>query len=303
MSELKIGISLPTLSQIETLGISDLGTYARHVEKLGLDSVWMPDLINGNGTPSLESIVALATVAAVTDRVQLGFGVLILALRPVAWLAAQIATLQYVSRNRVILGIGSGGFPDTPFWQAVGVPGGERGRRTDAALAILPHLIAGKPTRLENEPEQPVVTLAPAAPVPPILIGGNSDVAIRRAVTHGDGWFPSLITPAALARRAAKLRELAAERGRATPSITVGGHAVLGHNKSAHEALLRSLVDLHGMPSEEVAMIPVTGTPEQVAERFAAYAEAGAERLVLALDGEEWMRQCELIAQAHARLC
>lgn len=200
---------------------------------------------------------------AVTDRVHLGFSVLILPLRPVAWLATQIATLQYVSGNRVILGIGS---------------------------------------RLADEPDQPVVMLAPATPVPPMLIGGNSDVAIRRAVTHGHGWFPSLITPDALARRAAKLRELAVERGRATPSITVGGHAVLGHNKPALDALLHSLVDVQGMPSEEAAMIPVTGTPEQVAERFAAYAAAGAERLVLALDGGKWMRQCELIAQAHALL-
>ncbi len=302
MSELKIGISLPTLSQIATLGTGGIGACARHVERLGLDSVWMPDLINGDGTPSLESIVALAAAAAVTDRVHLGFGVLILPLRPIAWLATQIATLQYVSGNRVILGIGAGGFPNTPFWKAVGVPGRERGRRTDAALDVLPHLIAGEPTRLENEPEQPVVTLAPATPVPLILIGGNSDVAIRRAVIHGDGWFPSLITPAALTCEAAKLRELAAERGRATPSITVGGHAVLGHNKPAYDALLHSLVDLLGMPSEEAAMIPITGTPEQVAERFAAYASAGAERLVLGRDGGEWMCQCDLIAHAHTLL-
>lgn len=63
MLALKIGISLPTISQIETLGIGGLSTYARHIEQLGLDSVWMPDLIIGDGTPSLESIVALATAA------------------------------------------------------------------------------------------------------------------------------------------------------------------------------------------------------------------------------------------------
>lgn len=60
------------------------------------------------------------------------------------------------------------------------------------------------------------------------------------------------------------------------------------------------------MTPEEAATVPITGGPEDVAERFAAYAAAyaaaGAERLVISLDGEEWMRQCELIAEARALL-
>jgi alkanesulfonate monooxygenase SsuD/methylene tetrahydromethanopterin reductase-like flavin-dependent oxidoreductase (luciferase family) len=306
MSDLKIGITLPTSGEMETLErIGGVGAGARHVEQLGFESVWVSDLIIGDGTPSLESIVALATAAAVTDRVHVGFGTLVVALRPIAWVATQIAALQYVSGNRVVLGIGSGGFPGTAFWQAVGVPGRERGRRTDAALEVLPQLIAGEPTRFEHESDQPVVTLAPAARVPPILIGGNSDVAIRRAVTYGDGWLPSLLTPDTLVSSAAKLRERAAERGRATPSITVGTHAMLGNDESARSArdtLVRSLVDDHGLPPEAAALVPITGSPEEVAEHFAAYAAAGAERLVISPDGGEWMRQCELIAEAHALL-
>ncbi|WP_165423401.1 LLM class flavin-dependent oxidoreductase [Ktedonosporobacter rubrisoli] len=293
MPRLKIGISLSTTGQIE--GVKDR---ARHVEQLGFDSLWVPDLINGDGTPSLESIVTLTTAAAVTDRVQLGFGVLVPYARPIALLAAQIVTLQYLSGNRLILGIGSGGPSDTPFSRAVGAVVRERGRRTDAALDILPHLIAGEATQLTGEPDQPVLTLAPAVPVPPFLIGGSSDVAIRRAATRGFGWFPSLITPDALTRQAEKLRELASEHGHATPGITVGGHILLESEKAEHEAFLHNMVDNYGIPPETAAKIPITGPRELVAERFAAYAEAGAERLVIALSAKKWMQKCELIKEA-----
>ncbi len=150
MAEFKIGIGLPTMGETETLGITGgIRATARHVEELGLDSVGASDLITGDGTPSLESTVALAAAAALTDRVHDGFSVFVLPLRPVAWMAAQIATLQHVSGNRVILEVGSGGFPGTPFWRAAGGPARERGRMTDAALEVLPQLIAGEPTRLE----------------------------------------------------------------------------------------------------------------------------------------------------------
>lgn len=69
--------------------------------------------------------------------------------------------------------------------------------------------------------------------------------------------------------------------------------------RSARDAFVRSLVHDHGMAPEQAATIPITGSAEKVAERFAAYAAAGVERLVLSLDGGKWMRQCELLAEAH----
>lgn len=307
MADLKVGTALPTMEdEIETLGAGGIGAAAQHVEQLGLESVWVPDFIIGDGTPALESTVALAAAAGATDRVAVGFSVLVLPLRRVAWTAAQIATLQHVSADRVLLGVGSGASPDSPFWRAVGAPARERGRWTDAALEVLPQLIAGNPTRLEYQQDQPVVTLAPSALVPPILVGGGaSEVALRRAVTYGDGWFPSLVTPEHLAVGVAKLRKLAAERGRASPSVTVGIHAVLGNDesaRSARESLVRDLIDGPGMSPEAAAVIPVTGSPEQAAERFAAYAAAGADRLVIAPTGGDWMRRSELVAEAQTLL-
>ena len=303
--DLAIGVGLPTFGETQILErVGGLGAAARHVEKLGLDSVWIPDVVIGDGTPSLEATVAVAAAAAVTSRIRVGFSVLVLPPRPLALTAAQIQSLQQMSGNRVLLGIGSGAFPDTPFWHASGAPARGRGRRTDAALELLPSLIAGKSTRIAHGADQPALKLAPAVPVPPILIGGGaSDVVLRRAASYGDGWFPSLIPPDGLAAGVARLRALAAEGGRPDRSVVVGVHLVPGNDSSARAtrgALVRELVATHGMTEEMAASVPVWGTSEQVAERFAAYAGAGADQIVVAPTRGDWTRRCEFVAEARA---
>lgn len=294
MPRLKVGISLSTTSHIH-----NVHERARMVERLGFDSLWIPDSISGDGTPSLEAIVTLATAAAVTTRIQVGTGVLVPSLRSLPWLAAQLGTLQYLSGNRIILGIGSGGSDATPFTRAIGANIRARGRKTDAALDLLPQLLAGQPTQLTNEPDQPALTLAPAIPIPPILIGGSSETAMRRAATRGYGWFPSLLPPSTLAERATRLRALASEHGhQEAPSITVGGSFLPAEDKEAYNAFLHNMISSYGISAEQAATLPITGTPEQIAERLASYAEAGADRLVLALSARNWERQCERLAEA-----
>jgi alkanesulfonate monooxygenase SsuD/methylene tetrahydromethanopterin reductase-like flavin-dependent oxidoreductase (luciferase family) len=149
-------------------------------------------------------------------------GVLVLPTRQVAWLGAQIAALQHVSGNRIVLGVGIGGFPDSPFWRAVGGPAKGRGQLVERMLTVLPQLIAGEPITLADGRSRPTVTLAPPAPVPLLLVGGHCDIAIRRAITHGDGWFPSLMSPATLAARVKTLHDLAAAHGRPRPRVHFG---------------------------------------------------------------------------------
>lgn len=291
---MRISTSLPA----GPTGAPDLAM-ARHLEELGYDSIGMADLIVGDGSPGFDAALVLAAAAGVTSRIALEFGVLSLPVRPPAWVAAQVQTLQHLSGNRVVLGVGIGGFPGSPFWRAVGAPVNGRGRSADAALRVLPGLIRGEPTVVGDVE----LALGPPAPVPPILVGGNSEAAMRRAVLFGDGWMPSLITAGTLARQAVRLREIAEELGRPVPSITVGGHAVLVDDRAAVESFVSDLVNVHGMSRQDAEGIPITGTAAQVGERLAAYAEAGAEGVGLSLDGEDWTRQAHVLADArsHAR--
>ncbi|CAM5560201.1 F420-dependent glucose-6-phosphate dehydrogenase [Streptomyces fumanus] len=152
MPAIKVGISLPTMADLAPKGFPGIAAGARHVEQAGLDSVSVSDFIMGNGTPALEATVALSAAAAVTTRVELRFGVLVLPLRNIAWTAAQIGTLQRLSGDRVVLGVGSGGAPGTPFWQAVGAAPEGRNARLVRSLELLPQLLAGEETTLPDGP-------------------------------------------------------------------------------------------------------------------------------------------------------
>jgi alkanesulfonate monooxygenase SsuD/methylene tetrahydromethanopterin reductase-like flavin-dependent oxidoreductase (luciferase family) len=279
-------------------GAAEICSYAHHVERLGLDAVFAGDHLTPS-TPILDSTVTLAAVAAATERIQIGFGVMVVALRHPAWTARQVSSLQQLSSNRVILGVGVGGaVHGTGAWEAVGVPYAERGPRTDATLRVLPDLIAGRPTHLDTGD----ITLGPGAAVPPIWIGGGSDASIRRTVAHGATWFPSMVPATYVARGARRLEELAAGRGRPTPRIAVGGGVLLGPKTPAIDAFIAGLTRGYGLPAEWAAAIPITGGAAQAAQRFAEYAGAGAEHLVLGVIGGDWREQCELIAEARTLL-
>lgn len=278
MNDFTIGVILPSVSS----GI-DLREAARHAEDAGLDGVWHGDHL---AAPTLDVTIALATAAAVTSRITVGASVLVPAIRPLAWTAKQVATLQYVSGGRLVLGVGSGGGPGQ--WALAGVPYEERGPRTDAALDRLPGMLTGE--------------LSPPVPMPPVWVGNASGVAIRRAARAGDGWFPSLIPPKRVAEGAARLAELAAEHGRPVPTIAIGATGALGPGAPSREEIAADIADVYGGSAEEAAEIPLTGSPREAAEKLAAYRDAGARHAVVGVAGGDWRAQVELLAEVRAIL-
>jgi alkanesulfonate monooxygenase SsuD/methylene tetrahydromethanopterin reductase-like flavin-dependent oxidoreductase (luciferase family) len=299
-----LGAFLPTMSP-PTERPGDAAAAARHAEDLDLESVWAVDqLVAGTGVPFVDSIVALAAASGATTRVGLGLGVLILPLRPVVWVAKQVGSLQQVSGGRVLLGVGAGGDRHDRSWEAAGVPRRARGRRTDAALRVLPSLLAGEAVALGDGPDAPVVQLAPAVAVPPVLVGGMSDVALARAARAGDGAFLLPVPPAVVAASRRRLDELAAAAGRPRPSITTGLLAVIDGDDAVPDragvvARLTDVDGMFGMPEAAVDDFLVTGGPPAVAERLAALADAGADRVVLSVAAGDWRRQTELFAEAR----
>jgi alkanesulfonate monooxygenase SsuD/methylene tetrahydromethanopterin reductase-like flavin-dependent oxidoreductase (luciferase family) len=217
--KVEIGVILPTSTPDPGRPIlADVRESARFAEEVGLDSVWSTDHLIASA-PMLDSSVVLATAAAVTERITVGFNVMLLALRPVAWAAKQVSSLQVVSNNRIVLGVGTGNPAHGDIgWRAAGVEFAERGRLTDEALAVLPDLIAGKPVVLADGVEAAV---APGSPVPPIVVAGNGPRAHRRAARYGDGWATIAMTPAEVRANLERINELAAEYGRPPLKATV----------------------------------------------------------------------------------
>lgn len=248
--------------------LGDIPASARFAEELGLDSIWSTDHLVASA-PILDSGVVLATAAGATERIRIGYNVLILALRPVAWAAKQISTLQYVSRDRLTLGVGTGNPAHGDVgWRAAGMSFEDRGRRTDEALRLLPGLVTGQRTVLPDGTE---VRLEPGSTMPPVMIAGNGKPALRRAAAYGDSWASIGLAPDEVATNLETLRELADEHSREAPTPTVVAPRL-------------------------------DADPALAAERLAAYAEAGTERVILAPTGPDWRRDYENAAQLRTAL-
>jgi alkanesulfonate monooxygenase SsuD/methylene tetrahydromethanopterin reductase-like flavin-dependent oxidoreductase (luciferase family) len=288
----RCGVLLPTFDPLRAGGMPQVTEAARLAEEAGFDAIWVGDHL-ACPAPVLDSVACLAAAAAVTRDIDLGFSVLLLGLRQPAWAAKQIATLQHLSHGRLQLGVGVGGEFAEEF-VAAGVPVKGRGARLDAALDVLPDLLTGRS----------VPALEPALDrVPPLLIGGRGEAALHRAARVGDAWLPMWLTPGALARRARRLRELAAARERPAPRIAllVG----LRVDDDAAAAVRQAEAHLQGqyrLALESVARWTPLGDAATVAEHLAAHVEAGVEELVLMPLGAEPLQQIERLADVHARL-
>ncbi|TDD47020.1 LLM class flavin-dependent oxidoreductase, partial [Nonomuraea terrae] len=160
-----------------------------------------------------------------------------------------------------------------------------------------------EPRQAASRDGGPVVRLAPAVGMPPVWVGNASAAAIRRAARLGDGWFPSLISPEEVAAGRERLADLATAHGRPTPLVAIGGTSALGAGPGvpSREEVAYGIRSAYGRSLEEALDIPLTGSPEQAAERLAAYREAGATHAIIGVAGGDWRTQVDLLAET-ARL-
>lgn len=206
-------------------------------EALDFDAVWAGDHLALPRRPSvgypyaggapidaetsvLDPFAVLAAVAARTERVRLGFGVLVLPLRHPLSTAKAVATLDALSAGRVILGVGAGWLPEE--LDAVGASFEARGELTDAALVDLRGLLAdgatedGSLTVLPRSVQQPV----------PVLVGGGSSRALRRAVALADGWDAPWKDPERLGAALTELARRCEAHGRDPSHLRVAVRAI-----------------------------------------------------------------------------
>jgi probable F420-dependent oxidoreductase len=153
--------------------------------------------IPGDRTVALpDPLIWMAAAAAVTTKLRFMTGVIILPLRNPLVLAKQVATLDYMSGGRVELGIGVGWLKEE--FEALGVPFEKRGKRSDEYIAAMRALWAGDGASYSGEFvkfHQVSSNPKPVRGSVPIVIGGHSEAAAKRAGRLGDGFFPSIGSP------------------------------------------------------------------------------------------------------------
>jgi alkanesulfonate monooxygenase SsuD/methylene tetrahydromethanopterin reductase-like flavin-dependent oxidoreductase (luciferase family) len=274
-----IGVQLPTVDGFRT-GNFDIRPVARQAEELGFDSVWVGDHLAFD-TPILESVVAAATAAAVTERVAIGLGVMQAALRHPAWIAKQLGALQVVSGHRIQFGVGVGG-NFAAEWDAVGVPVGERGIRTDAILQALPALLSGEATTLPVPWSTNVPPLAPPAPLPALWVGGRAEATLQRAVRHGAGWLSLWTDPPALRSAAETMTALAEASGKPLPPV---GTMVLvnpaADTTQGETEMTTFMEEVYGIPFARIRRWALTGSEDALVAGLRPLIEAGASTVVL----------------------
>jgi len=270
---------------------ADLATYARRAETLGFDSLWAWDHILLGARkpfPFLESLSTLAALAAITERVHLGTGVLVLPLRNPVVLAKVTSSVDRISGGRLILGL-AGGWYEREF-EAVGVPFAQRGRVFERNLEVLIRFwtedaVSGQADGMSFS--NAVMLPKPASrPRPRVLVGGYVDRVLRRAGALGDGWLAYFYTADSFRRSWAKVRTFAEEAGRDPDGLHNLSQLVICVDDSFERAdrRARAFMDAYfDTPpwSEATQDHAIRGTAEQCAEQLAEHLDAGVRHVAL----------------------
>jgi probable F420-dependent oxidoreductase len=205
---------------------------ARAAEEAGYDSMIVPDSIcyprhsdsvypfNPDGSrefledkPFLEPFSLIPALGAVTSRLRFTTFVLKLPVRDPVLTAKQATSVAVLTGGRLVLGVGVS--PWREDYEVLGIPWAGRGRRMDEAIAILRGLAAGGYFEYHGQVfDLPPIKIAPVPAEPiPVLIGGHSDAALRRAARSGDGWMHGGGDPADLPALLGKLARFRREEG------------------------------------------------------------------------------------------
>lgn len=214
---------------------------ALEADRLGFESVWLPEhlvfplelrgqLLPGEehppvppSTPVFDAAAYLSFIAAQTTQIRLGTFVYLLGLRHPFVGARAFATLDILSGGRAEVGVGAGWL--VTEWEAAGLDPRTRGRRLDETIDVCRRLWTEEviehhgefydfaPVMFEPKPVQ--------QPHPPVVIGGETDRALRRAAQRGDGWIGMFHTPESVVAPIERLRRFEDEAGRADRPVQV----------------------------------------------------------------------------------
>jgi len=263
------------------------------LERLGFDSVWLPELmLNGPFDP----LIALAHAAARTERLKLGAYLIVPGRNP-ARLARELANLDRLSGGRLLL-IMVLGQPDVPEMLAQHVSKDERGALLEEVLPLLRRLWSGEVVN-HNGPRYQLrdARIAPTPVQAPLemWLGGQVPGALRRVGRLGDGWIPGLITPTEAAQKRQRIEAAAAAAGRTIDPEHFGVNLTYSRGPlpgSAVEQLRRRRPDLN--PAD---FIPQSRTA--LHERIDEWLAVGFSKFLLrpAVLPTDWTAELETLAE------
>jgi alkanesulfonate monooxygenase SsuD/methylene tetrahydromethanopterin reductase-like flavin-dependent oxidoreductase (luciferase family) len=272
----RVGMFAP--SGLLEQGAETARAFLAHVEQAGIDHVCCGDHVSFAGL-GFDGLVQATVLAMLHPTLPVYTGLYLLPLRHPVLVARQLADIARLAPGRLIFGAGIGG-EDRREVAICGVDPATRGLRMDECLTVVRQLMTGKAVTFHGtffDLEEAVIAPPPAEPVP-LIIGGRSDAAIRRAGRLGDGWLGIWNSPRRFAAAAEIAAQEAALAGRSDPPSR---HAMqvwcgLADSRSAARACLAPAMEaFYQLPFERFERYCPYGTAQDVAEFLAPYAAAG----------------------------
>jgi alkanesulfonate monooxygenase SsuD/methylene tetrahydromethanopterin reductase-like flavin-dependent oxidoreductase (luciferase family) len=271
----------------------------------GIDYLHIGDHVTFHGGYGWDGLINAAALLSLQDSLPVMLGIYQLPLRHPTLVARQLATISESHPGRLIFGVGVGG-DDPREMLACGVDPRTRGRRMNEALEILQGLRTARQFSFSGRIfEIDEVAIEPAVTDLPILIGGRSDAALRRAGRFGDGWAGIWISSERFNAATDKVAEEAQAAGR---EVTRWEHNLtlwcgLGADpRLASRVLADSMNSIYHLDPSVFSRWSPAGPPEAIAEFILPYAEAGARSVSVIGRGQDIATTIESVAEVRRLL-
>jgi alkanesulfonate monooxygenase SsuD/methylene tetrahydromethanopterin reductase-like flavin-dependent oxidoreductase (luciferase family) len=243
----------------------------------GIDYICCADHVSFFVGAGFDGLVQATALLMLHPTLPVHCGVYLLPLRHPVLVARQLADIDQLAPGRLVFGVGIGG-EDRHEVEVCGVDPATRGLRMDECLAVVRQLQTGKPVTFHGrffDFEDAVI--APPSAVP-ILVGGRSDAAVRRAGRLGDGWLGIWNSPRRFAEATAIAAQEAASAGRPAAPARHAMQVWCGladTREAARACLAPAMQAFYQLPFERFERYCPYGTPADVAEFLRPYADAG----------------------------
>ncbi len=293
-------------TRLENSSSTGLRRAVKWAEDAGLDGLGVGDHVSFLVGAGADGLLGAASILAASDELAAVVGVYLLPLRHPVLVARQVADIAALAPGRLVFGVGIGG-EDPHEFEICDVDPRTRGERMDECLEIVRSLLTGdsvdfdgKFFQLDNASIRP----GAAAPVP-ILVGGRSDAAIRRAGRLGDGWYGIWVSSTRYKQAVEQMKCVADEAGR--PPVT--WHNALnvwcGVGSSSSEArgyVAPAMEAFYDMPYERFEKWSPAGSPADIAEFLAPYIDAGCHTFNVIACGASVEAEIAAVGEIRAAL-
>lgn len=272
----------------------------------GIDHVCCGDHVSFFVGIGFDGLVQATALTMLHPTLPVYTGIYLLPLRHPVLVARQLADLARLAPGRLIFGVGVGG-EDRHEVSVCGVDPATRGLRMNECLTVVRQLLTGMPVTFHGkffDLDEAVIVPPPSTPIP-IIVGGRSDAAIRRAGRLGDGWLGVWNSPRRFAAAVEMAAQEAARVGRPDPPARHAMQVWCGFADTpgaARACLAPAMEAMYQLPFERFERYCPYGTPDDVAGFLAPYVEAGCTEFNLIPQSPDPDRVAPDVAAVKRRL-